>query len=126
MWPNLKSQILSKNKIKTIVWIEQLITQARSHIGIITKKQLLEYFFKAFKKLAGVLTTFTPAIKTCKKAYTPPAAKKNPLFLLKRVLYIYYLGRFTKDKAKIKTLLDFVSEVNAMTSTYVGKLDLKI
>lgn len=52
--------------------------------------------------------------------------KINLISFFKCILCIYYLIYFKKNLTKIKALLDFDSEVNSMTSTYVTKLDFKI
>lgn len=53
------------------------------------------------------------------KALTPIT---NAPPLLKRVLCIYYLVQFKKDQTKVWALIDFGSEVNAMTPAYTKKL----
>lgn len=51
------------------------------------------------------------------------ALKKNEIKLIK-VLYIYYLIYFKKDK--IWAIINFDSKVNAIISAYTAKLDLMI
>lgn len=48
------------------------------------------------------------------------------LLLLKRVPYIYHLVQFKKDQAEVQVLLDFNSEVYAITPGYVAKLGFKV
>lgn len=83
-----------------------------------------------------VLTTSLLAIKVFKEAYIPLIAKNSLLlpldtFLLntsplKHMLNIYHMIYFKKDQARVKALLDFINEVNAMTSAYMAKLGFKI
>lgn len=54
------------------------------------------------------------------------SAKILALLLLKRVLCIYYPMQFKKNQAKIQTLLDSGSEVNAITPAYIIKLSFTI
>lgn len=51
---------------------------------------------------------------------------ENTLHLLKKILYIHYLFCFQKDLYKTKALFNLDSEINAVTSTYIAKLGLKI
>lgn len=52
--------------------------------------------------------------------------KKNKV-VLKKVLYIYYLLHFCKNKKnKVQALIDPSSKINAIIRTYVAKLGLKI
>lgn len=55
------------------------------------------------------------------------ASMKNTSLALDQVLYIHYPLRFRKDKEnKVKALINFGREVDAMTSTYAAKLGLKV
>ena len=68
------------------------------------------------KKLVSVLAT---------SASVTGASKEAPEVVLDRVPCIYYLVQFRKDKEKtIRALIDFGSEVNAMTPAYAKKLGL--
>lgn len=51
---------------------------------------------------------------------------KDILRPLDLVLYIYYSLCFPKDTIKVKALINFCNKVNAMTSGYALKLDLKV
>lgn len=54
-------------------------------------------------------------------------ASKKDKIILKKILYIYYLLCFSKDKEnKIWVLIDSSSKANAMTSGYTMKIGLKI
>lgn len=46
--------------------------------------------------------------------------------LLECVACTYYLVQFKKNQVKIQALLDFSSEINIITPTYIAKLDLKV
>lgn len=50
------------------------------------------------------------------------SASNTDILLLELILCIYYLILFEKNKTKIKTLIDFGNEINAMTPVYVSKL----
>lgn len=50
---------------------------------------------------------------------------ENSVLLFKRVSCIYHPVRFKKNQAKVQALLDFDSEVNAMTPAYMARLGLK-
>lgn len=53
-------------------------------------------------------------------------SKKDEV-VLDRVLYIYYLFRFYKNKKnEMQALINFNNKVNAITPVYALKLDLKI
>ena len=54
-----------------------------------------------------------------------PAPDVNTL-PLERVPCIHYPVQFRKDQAKVQTLIDSGSEVNAMTPAYASKLGLKV
>lgn len=45
---------------------------------------------------------------------------------LKHILCIYYPVWFKKNQAKIRALLDFADEVNAIVPAYMAKLSLKV
>lgn len=64
------------------------------------------------------MVTFTSVTKAKKKVETT--------LLLKRIPCIYYLLCFRKDQTKIQALIDFASEVNAISLAYAAKLGLKI
>lgn len=73
------------------------------------------------------------AIKACKNAYIALATEKNlpllptfDIFPLKHSPYIYYLLYFKKIHVKIRALLNFGSETNAMTLAYMANLGLNI
>ena len=55
------------------------------------------------------------------------ASKKAPKVVFDRVLYIYYPVQFRKDKegATIQALIDFGSEINAMTPAYDKQLGFR-
>lgn len=54
------------------------------------------------------------------------ANKKNKMFL-EKVLCIYYLLRFRKDKKnKIRALINLSNKINAMILGYIEKIGLKI
>lgn len=66
-------------------------------------------------------------------AFKPPAliiynfaTKTLSLQQLKYVPYIYHLMQFKKNQAKVQTLINSGSEINAMTLAYVAKLGFKI
>lgn len=44
--------------------------------------------------------------------------------LVNCIFFIYYLVGFWKKKAKIYILIDFKSEINTITFTYISKLGL--
>lgn len=46
--------------------------------------------------------------------------------LLKHMSYIYYSILFKKNQAKIRILLDFSNEINAISLIYITKLSLKV
>lgn len=71
------------------------------------------------QKLALVLVVFVPVTD---------ASKKNDNIILHRIQYIYYLLCFCNKnkKDKMQILINFSSEINLMTLTYVAKLGLKV
>ena len=54
------------------------------------------------------------------------ASMKDTLWLIEKVLYIYYPLHFQKDFCKIRVLIELGSEINIMTSAYTAELGLKI
>lgn len=69
-----------------------------------------------FKKLVSVSATFMLVTK---------ASRKN--VVLKRILSIYYLLRFQKDKENERqSLINSGSKMNKMTQAYALKLGLKL
>lgn len=71
----------------------------------------------------------TLTIEACKEAYAPSVTENTTLFdtfLLKRMLYIYYLICFKKDQGKVQALLNSGNEVNAMIPAYATKLGFKV
>ncbi len=73
---------------------------------------------RSAKKLAAVLATSTSMTEASKEV--------DPSPLLKRVACIHHPVRFKKNQAKVQTLIDYGSEVNAITLAYAAKLDLKV
>lgn len=54
------------------------------------------------------------------------ASKKDDDLILNKVLYIYYLFYFCKNKKnKVQALIDFGNKINVMVSAYAIKLDFK-
>lgn len=53
-------------------------------------------------------------------------APDNSSLLVERLLCIYYLVRFKKDKTKVQALIDTSSKINAITPAYMAKLGLKV
>lgn len=82
------------------------------------------------QKLAAILATFISIIETGKKISptVAPSPRVSTTFtlLLQCILCIQYSMRFKKTQIKIQTLLDSNSEINAMTPTYVTRLDFKV
>lgn len=76
------------------------------------------------KKLVLVSAISIQMIVAYKKAYTLFIAKNS--LLLECASYIYYLLYFKKDQAKVQTILDFDTKVNALISAYVASLSPKI
>lgn len=68
------------------------------------------------KKLALIMAIY---------ASTTMASKEFDL-LLKHVQCIHYLLHFKRNKGDIEVLINFGSEVNAMTLTYTAILGLKV
>lgn len=72
---------------------------------------------ETFKKLVFVFAISISIIKASRKSKMVP----------KKILYIYYLLYFGKDKKnKVRTLINSGKKVNAITPVYALKLGLKI
>ena len=71
---------------------------------------------QASKKLVSVLATFAPVTE----------ASQENVVVLNWVPCICYLIWFKKSKVQVQALINFGSEVNAMTLGYASKLDLKV
>lgn len=62
------------------------------------------------------MTIFTPITET----------NKEDKVILKKILYIHHLLYFQKKIVKIKTLINFGSKINTITSIYISKLDFQV
>lgn len=73
---------------------------------------------KTTKKLVLVLETST---------FITKASKKDDNIILDKILYIYYLLRFYKDKKnKVRVLINSNSKCNIIILAYVSELGLKV
>ena len=58
---------------------------------------------------------------------TETSRKAQEVRILDKILCIYYLIQFQRNKGKdILALLNFGSKVNAMTPSYIAQLDIKV
>ena len=103
MKPELFRQSGTQYKLSKVLQLQQ-------------KKLLCKQLHQAFKKLVLVLPTSAPVTKV----------NNEDVIILDWVSYICYLIWFKKSKVQVQALLDFGSEVNAITLEYILKLGLKI
>ena len=77
------------------------------------------------KKLVLVLATSASVTGASKEAEVTQATQEEKRVILDQVPCIHYRVQFCKDKETIRALINFGSEVNAITPAYAKKLGLR-